>query len=571
MPSQQQIISYHSHASTFLPFLLLQYQAIMSLAVGPSGPNDVYLHRLHAFLLSTTHGRQDALTEGRGGRVGDVRTGKLARMVKLFQSCYQPFILFGSGSNEHNQLLLTTLSSDENGIHDDDDGNHICDEDRDNLNGNKDEDMFVYYARKEVHELTEMLLVVPRMHCGNIIDEDIAAVDANSRESSMSAVHANGLAHRPRSLHAGGGHSALLSHGGDLFLWGWNNAGQIGRQGATTASATPFSNVVPPLANIKVEAVALGYTHTLVIEKDSGFLFGFGEDSRGQVSGHRYTRGSSAAAVSQHAPRRIPIGLPENESFNYVAAGLFHSAAITKEGREVITWGCGRFGQCVRVSETPRQNYGEGASTVGRWRPPDGCKLVQVACGRRHTVILDELGRVWTLGDNKYGQLGRESAQGETPQLVDGPLGRSGCFAIFSGWSHILALARDADCEAGKLYGWGRNDKGQLGTQLKQVHVLVPQVLKMDSDSTSSCELSILAACCGAESSHILDVNGDIYSTGWDEHGNLGIGHISHDEHRDNVFNWTATVGADVVAPPPTTRGRKIFAAGGAHLITLTV
>ena len=43
---------------------------------------------------------------------------------------------------------------------------------------------------------------------------------------------------------------------------------------------------------------------------------------------------------------------------------------------------------------------------VGRWHPVDGSKMVRVACGRRHTVALDENGWVWTLGDKKYSQLG---------------------------------------------------------------------------------------------------------------------------------------------------------------------
>jgi len=119
-------------------------------------------------------------------------------------------------------------------------------------------------------------------------------------------------------------------------------------------------------------------------------------------------------------------------NFVDVAAGLFHSAAITKGG-ELITWGCGRFGQCLR----PAKDGGAQSSTVGRWHPSDGSKLIQVACGRRHTVVLDEHGRIWTLGENKYGQLGRKTVDYSAsntniePQLVEGPLGRvdSGCYA----------------------------------------------------------------------------------------------------------------------------------------------
>jgi alpha-tubulin suppressor-like RCC1 family protein len=491
--------------------------------------------------------------------------------------------MFGAGSNEHNQLLLTSSSSGrgvESDIHENGKLNNGHDDDKSgNLNGsNDDERLEVYYCRQEVHELTEMLLVVPRMQ-----DDKNGSTDENDPPD-----------HHPRSLHAGGGHSALLTYGGDLFLWGWNDAGQLGRRRTTPATtSSPFINLVPPLSSMKVAAVALGHTHTLVIEKGSGHLFGFGEDNRGQVSGRRRcTRDGTATIISQHAPRRIRFGLFEKEGFIHVAAGLFHSAAITKETGELVTWGCGRFGQCLCVDETnPHQHDVIGESTVGKWHPPDGCKLVQVACGRRHTVVLDEYGRVWTVGDNKYGQLGRDG-KGETlsmtePQLVDGPLGQvgSGCCAIYSGWSHIIAITCDADDrETGvKLYGWGRNDKGQLGTGTQsthQTHVFVPHVLEpplLNTGSIPSCkkevENSIHAACCGAESSHVIDAYGSMYSTGWNEHGNLAIGQISDDGNSEDHYfmNWTVTTGADVIAPPPPKLGRrrKIFAAGGAHLITL--
>jgi alpha-tubulin suppressor-like RCC1 family protein len=104
--------------------------------------------------------------------------------------------------------------------------------------------------------------------------------------------------------------------------------------------------------------------------------------------------------------------------------------------------------------------------------------------------------------------------------------------------------------------------------QQQQTHITTPQVLKHDS-------LSIKTACCGAESSHIFDINGNIHSTGWNEHGNLAIVG-THDGSAGSdcdecSMTWVATSSARAVAPPPSNAEKKLFAAGGAHLITMTI
>jgi alpha-tubulin suppressor-like RCC1 family protein len=40
----------------------------------------------------------------------------------------------------------------------------------------------------------------------------------------------------------------------------------------------------------------------------------------------------------------------------------------------------------------------------------------------------------------------------------------------------------------------------------------------------------------GAESSRIRDINGNIYSTGWNEHGNLAIGSVG-EVSDENIFH----------------------------------
>jgi len=471
--------------------------AVMSAAEGPSGRNDAYLRSLDEFLRA--HGPAGGPD---GDYSGDDATGELARMVGRLQTDCRPYFLFGAGSNERGQLLLDGASGAGAG------------------------------PVEEVREVSEVLLVAPR----------------DGREGGEDH-------HVPASLHAGGGHSALLTRGGRLYLWGWNGAGQLGREAAfleEEAGAGPPLDVVPPLG-MEVAAAGLGHGHTAVIERDTGRVYCFGDDGRGQSSG---AAGGGPSAPPPPSAPRTPPGL-ESEALADVAAGLFHTAAVTRGG-ELVTWGCGRHGQCLAPSGPP--------TSVGRWRPPDGGRLVKVACGRRHTVALDDGGRVWTLGDNRHGQLGRPSGgpDGE-PRPVDGPLGRagSGCLEVHCGWSHTVALVRDGTGRV-EVHGWGRADRGQLGPVRGDGPVTTPVRLTMDAVDSDGGGASVRSACCGAESTHVADSEGVVYSTGWNEHGNLGIGTA------EDCRSWRRTTGAKVVGPPSSaSKGRGLLiAAGGAHFIS---
>ena len=466
--------------------------AVMSVARGPSGSNDFYLMQLNKFLThAAMHSPATTSASALEQHSGDEDTRRLTRMCKLLQTDYTPFFLFGSGSNEHNQLLLNSSNS----------------------------------SVEERHELVEMLLVIPQ-----------------TTEKDSHAL--------PQSLHAGGGHSALLTNAGELYLWGWNECGQLGRM-SNTASAIHaeevlFSeNIIQPLEDIKVDHVSLGHNHSIIIEKGTRRIFCFGENGRGQVVG------SSSNNASIHTPL-APLCLSSDEMVD-VAAGLFHSAAITIEG-ELVTWGCGRFCQSLKPTDSSTSN-------VGRWRPEDGVKLKKVSCGRRHTVILDEKGRVWSLGDNKYGQLGRlNTSKSAVPELVSGPLGRphSGCVEIHCGWSHTVAVVKKDEPTRVTLFGWGRNDRGQLGFKSAGKFVDEPRQLSPNNGG-----IKVASMCCGAESSLIIDTNEKIWSCGWNEHGNLGF------KSSDCCFQWRLATGTKIVSPP-TSRSRKLLAAcGGAHTIVM--
>ena len=447
----------------------------MAVATGPSGPNEVYLHQLDEFLES-------AANPSSLEKFDD--TFKLADMAKVFQKKCNLHFLFGSGSNQHNQLLL---HSEENAAN--------------LING------------EEAHEMNEIIL------CTEKNDKLDPAVD----------------------IFAGGGHSALLTKSGRLYLWGWDHSGQLGTS-YIHESGAPLP-VVAELQGIRVETCALGFNHTIVIEKGTGRLYAFGENIRSQVGV------PCAAKVETPATPDIL----EGDYFVDVAAGLFHSAAITKTG-ELVTFGCGRFGQSLSSSSNEESSF-------GRWKPDDGSCLVRVACGRRHTVALDDQGRIWTFGDNKYGQLGRPTADRQrdpVPTLVQGGWmnEESRCIDIECGWSHTVVIVKNSD-DSTSVFGWGRNDKGQIGTGATN-NVLAPVRL------FASHSVKLIA--CGSECTIVVDDLDQIWSSGWNEHGNLATGDTT------DSLKLTKITGTPVTTTPGYPEETRLsIAAGGAHLLAMRV
>jgi alpha-tubulin suppressor-like RCC1 family protein len=479
--------------TAFLLSLSLYFstKAIMSVANGPSGKNDFYLNSLDHFLT-------DAATVA----AKNDDTSKLATMTRTLQQ-HQLHFLVGSGSNQHNQLLLRR------------ENNGAC-----------------LVKGEDAHERKEIVLCTQSTETNGENNDD-----------------------RPKQLHVGGGHSGLLTQGGRLYIWGWNESGQLGTSGFLTdesdseAPPPPLGGIVKPLLDILVETAAFGFSHTLIVEKETGRLFCFGSNERGQVDGTL----SSKVVASPITPSFLA-----GEKVSAVAAGLFHSAVITSEG-ELVTFGCGRFGQSLS-SESDKSDVNV-LVWVGRWKPADGSRLVGVACGRRHTAVLDDQGRIWTFGENKHGQLGRsivgEEKKDPVPRLVEGfePVVSASHCEITCGWSHTIMRIESADGTSA-VYGWGRNDKGQLGTGTTE-SVPVPRRLFANNSKT------IRSIVCGSESTLALDEAGDVWGCGWNEHGNLALGTDK------DALELTKTVGARIVAPHD---GKKIvIAAGGAHFLAARV
>nr|XP_034788147.1 secretion-regulating guanine nucleotide exchange factor isoform X6 [Pan paniscus] len=251
---------------------------------------------------------------------------------------------------------------------------------------------------------------------------------------------------KPRSVRritGGGGHSAVVTDGGDLFVCGLNKDGQLGL-GHT--EDIPYFTPCKSLFGCPIQQVACGWDFTIMLT-ENGQVLSCGSNSFGQLG-------------VPHGPRRcvVPQAIEfHKEKVVCIAAGLRHALAATASGI-VFQWGtglapCGRRlcpGQTLPLFFTAK----EPSRVTGL----ENSKAMCVLAGSDHSASLTDAGEVYVWGSNKHGQLANEAAFLPVPQKIE-----AHCFqnekvtAIWSGWTHLVAQT------GGVCYSWGWNEHGMCG------------------------------------------------------------------------------------------------------------
>jgi alpha-tubulin suppressor-like RCC1 family protein len=150
---------------------------------------------------------------------------------------------------------------------------------------------------------------------------------------------------------------------------------------------------------------------------------------------------------------------------------------------------------------------------------------VDIAAGARHSLIaLSGTAGVAACGWGLYGQRGDADALAEPPSAPVTLSGLAGmeCIAVAAGLAHSLCLTAD-----GSVYSWGWNESGQLGigppSEAGQVHT-TPQLLECDKLEPTTEGRRVVSISCGSRHSACLRSDGAMFTWGWGGHGQLGHG-----------------------------------------------
>jgi alpha-tubulin suppressor-like RCC1 family protein len=280
-----------------------------------------------------------------------------------------------------------------------------------------------------------------------------------------------------------------------------SSVGAVAAPSARGSGAAPSVRGIVAVAGLPagdpVVAVAAGLWHSLALTR-SGRVFAWGDDRYGQL-GNGTTRPS-------YRPVAV-AGLSPDDPVIDISAGAFHSLAVTRSGA-VYSWGANTNGQLGTGTTQP------SPSAVRLVALPDRDSVVAVAGAGFHSLALTRSGRVYAWGDNRIGQDG-SSAVGvisPTPVQIAGLPDRDPVVAVCGGFAHSLALTR-----SGRVYAWGDKNSGQLGSITNRAADVPGLALGLPPEDP------VTALAGGSFFSLALTRSGRVYAWGDNNFGQLGV------------------------------------------------
>ena len=352
------------------------------------------------------------------------------------------------------------------------------------------------------------------------------------------------------SICSGGKHTVLITDQGKVYICGSNMFGLLGNNANNeVVTNQKYQNKFKLMTFLDdndefITQVACAEFHSLCLNRE-GQIFAWGGNLHNKL-------GQTGALLGQ--PLKIPSLI--NKKIVSIACGDYHSCALTNNG-ELYTWGGGgsyNRGQCgqgnLKDIDTPKK--------VDFFR---NNRVVKVACGGYHTIVLCENGSLYGFGKGEYGQCGYGDSQDTpTPKMVkfnskmvtyyergslkdaDNPefnppttlnnknrddmnttMGKIEIKDIQCGGEHTVVLS-----SFGRVYTFGHGYTGQLGLGNNK-NFYSPIIVMSLANKT----VNQIAA--GWSHTMVLTSEGNLYVAGCGKYGELGL--TSNDNL--NRYNFT--------------------------------
>ena len=232
--------------------------------------------------------------------------------------------------------------------------------------------------------------------------------------------------------------------------------------------------------------------HILALDKDNN-LYAWGHNTSGQI-------GNGIAQNANFGLTRIK----NNEvKFKRISIGYDTSRAIDEIGN-IWSWGGSYLGNGTSTRstkpiildvDTKFKQIEVGGNTTTNW-----------------TIAIDTEGNLWSWGSNSFDTLGIEGVnENKKPEKIDTKQIRFK--AISCGVDHNLALDID-----GNIWSWGYSSHGDLGLETNN-NDRISTPMQVNTNEVKFKEISA-----GQSFSLAIDMEGNIWSCGYNNYGQLGNG-----------------------------------------------
>lgn len=300
--------------------------------------------------------------------------------------------------------------------------------------------------------------------------------------------------------------SAALSSTGQIYTWGRAKGGVLGHLNLSSVNLS-LPKLIESLSDIKFSQMSCGQHHMAAISNE-GFLYTWGNNEHGRL-GHdpepnldtnkKLVNTQSIFLSGASMPKRV-LGELSDKKCVQVSCGQLHTLCLTSDG-SVYTWGSYKKGVLG-------YNSNQDVKQPKKVDFFNDKKVLKIAAGPDFNYALTEDGKLYSWGNNDYGQLGNPSKSSyEPPSEVRG-FGDHKIADVSAGDTFVAALSND-----GKLYSWGYGNEGQLGHGNKD-DLKAPKLLEFDE--------KISSVSCGNGHTGFITKSGAIYMFGRGREGQLG-------------------------------------------------